>query len=114
VAIKIYHNPRCTKSRQTLQLLEENGVSPEVIEYLKTPPTEDELKTIADSLNRPVREMMRTKEDIYKEKNLKEEQDEDNLISAIAQNPILLERPIVVNGEKAAIGRPPEDVLKIL
>lgn len=113
--IKIYHNPKCTKSGLTLKLLEANNISPQVILYLQDALDADELKNIAKILGGNVRDMMRIKEDIYKANNLADSSlSDDDLINAIIQNPILLERPIVVNGAKAAIGRPPENVLAIL
>ncbi|MDJ0683668.1 MAG: arsenate reductase (glutaredoxin) [Alphaproteobacteria bacterium] len=110
----IYHNPRCSKSRQTLALLTERGVAPSVIEYLKTPPTEAEIRALLDALGCEPRDLMRTKESVYRDLGLKDETDPDALIRAMAKNPILIERPIVTRGGKAAIGRPPESVLKIL
>ncbi len=113
--VKMYHNPKCSKSRQTLSLLMEKGIEPEIIEYLKTPPDADELKTILHMLDRTPREIMRIKESVYKEKNLDDESlDESTLISAMVSDPILIERPIVIANGKAAIGRPPENVLDIL
>lgn len=112
--VSIYHNPRCSKSRQTLQLLQEKGIQPEVVEYLKTPPTVDELKDLLNALNLDARGLMRTKEEIYKQLNLAAEQDEAALLEAMVANPKLIERPIVVSDGKVAIGRPPENVLKIL
>ncbi|MDN3380621.1 MULTISPECIES: arsenate reductase (glutaredoxin) [unclassified Pseudoalteromonas] len=115
MSVSIYHNPRCSKSRETLALLEEKSITPDVIEYLKTPLNEAQLKTLIDQLGfNSARQMMRTKEDIYKELNLKEQTNEDALIKAMVQNPKLIERPIVVNNNKAAIGRPPENVLSVL
>ena len=110
----IYHNPRCSKSRQTLALLTERGVAPSVIEYLKTPPTEAEIRALLDALGCEPRDLMRTKESVYRDLGLKDETDPDALIRAMAENPILIERPIVTRGGKAAIGRPPESVLKTL
>lgn len=112
--VSIYHNPRCSKSRQTLKLLEEQGIQPNIIEYLKTPPSVDELKTLLNNLKLNARGLMRTKEDIYKKLDLASENSEQALIKAMVTNPKLIERPIVVNGDKAAIGRPPENVLDIL
>ncbi|MEM9988203.1 MAG: arsenate reductase (glutaredoxin) [Pseudomonadota bacterium] len=109
----LYHNPRCSKSRQTLALLEEHGHSPEIVKYLETPLDVKDLKALAKKLNRTPREMMRVKEAIYKEEGLKDADDEA-LFAAMAAYPILMERPILVNGAKAAIGRPPEAVLEIL
>ena len=110
----IYHNPRCSKSRETLALLEQNNISPEVVLYLQTPPTADTIKTLLAQLGMTsARELMRTKEDVYKELNLKEEQDEDTLIKAMINHPKLIERPIVIHNGQAKIGRPPESVLEL-
>jgi arsenate reductase len=115
MAIKIYHNPRCSKSRQTLQLLGEHDVEPEVIEYLKTPPDEKTLREILKQLGLKPRQLMRTKEALYTELGLADESLSDNeLIQAMLDNPKLIERPIVVKDGKAVIGRPPENVLSIL
>ncbi|MBL4855035.1 MAG: arsenate reductase (glutaredoxin) [Robiginitomaculum sp.] len=114
MSLKIYHNPRCSKSRQTLALLQERGENPDIIEYLKVPPTEVEIRELVTLLGvKSVRDIMRTGEAIYKELNLKSVEDEDKLIKAVAQKPKLLERPIVVKDDKAAIGRPPESVLAL-
>ena len=111
----IYHNPRCSKSRQTLALLEERGIGPRVVEYLKTPPSAAELKTILKKLGLRPRDLMRKGEPLYAELDLKDrELDDDALIALMVANPILIERPIVVSGGKAAIGRPPESVIRIL
>ena len=111
----IYHNPRCSKSRQTLALLEERGIGPRVVEYLKTPPSAAELKTILKKLGLRPRDLMRKGEPLYAELGLKDRDlDDDALIALMVANPILIERPIVVSGGKAALGRPPESVLKIL
>lgn len=112
--VTIYHNPRCSKSRQTLELLKENGVEPNAVEYLKTPPNAAELKGILEKLNMSAEQLMRKKETIYKELGLAGVNDEDELITAMVNNPKLIERPIVVCGDKAALGRPPEAVLDIL
>ncbi len=114
MAVKIYHNPRCSKSRQTLALLQDKGVEPEIIEYLKTPPTTEELTVILGKLGIEARALMRTKEAVYKELGLADVQDETALIAAMSANPTLIERPIVVKGGAAALGRPPEQVLEIL
>lgn len=115
MSLKIYHNPRCSKSRQTLALLIERGENPEIIEYLKQAPTPAEIRELAKLLGvASVRDIMRTGEAIYKELNLKSVQDEAALVQAIADNPKLLERPIVVKNGKAAIGRPPENILALL
>ena len=111
----IYHNPRCSKSRQTLALLDERGIAPRVVDYLKTPPSAAELKTILKQLGLRPRDLMRKGEPLYAELGLKDRDlDDDALIALMVANPILIERPIVVSGSKAAIGRPPESVLKIL
>lgn len=112
--VTIFHNPRCSKSRQTLELLKSKGVEPEVVEYLKTPPNAAELERILALLDKSPRELMRTKEAIYKELGLADVQDADKLITAMVNNPKLIERPIVLKGDKAAVGRPPEAALDIL
>ncbi|MCG9781113.1 arsenate reductase (glutaredoxin) [Vibrio brasiliensis] len=114
MSVVIYHNPRCSKSRQTLALLEERDIQPEIIKYLDTPPSIEELKQLMSQLElTDVRAMMRTKEDIYKELDLKSADDE-TLFKAMVENPKLIERPIVVANGKAKHGRPPEQVLEIL
>jgi len=112
MSITIYHNPRCSKSRQTLQLLEDQGIKPTIIEYLLTPPTAVELKEILSKMNKGAKDVLRRKE--AREDGVDPDLDEEALIDAIVRHPRTLERPIVVNGNKAAIGRPPESVLDIL
>lgn len=113
--VTIYHNPRCSKSRQTLELLKDKGIEPSVIEYLKTPPSAPEIADILAKLGRSPRELMRTKEAEYKEQGLDDSSlDDGALINAMVATPKLIERPIVLAGGKAAIGRPPESVLEIL
>ena len=115
MTIKIYHNPRCTKSRQTLALLTDRGIKPEVVEYLKTPPTKTELSQILSMLGIEARTLMREREAEYKDQGLENPDLTDaDLINAMIAHPILIERPIVVTKTKAAIGRPPENVLDIL
>jgi len=115
MSIKMYHNPSCSKSRATLQLLEENGVNPNVTEYLTSPPNFEELSELLDMLGLEPRQLMRTKEAEYSEANLANpELTREQLIQAIIDHPKLMERPIVVNGNKAAIGRPPELILEII
>ena len=115
MTVKIYHNPRCTKSRQTLQLLRDKGIEPEVIEYLKTPPNAGELADILDKLGIEPRALMRKGESEYKANGLDNpELDRQTLIDSMVIYPILIERPIVLANSKAAIGRPPENVLTIL
>jgi arsenate reductase len=113
--VTIYHNPRCTKSRQTLELLKSRGIEPEIIEYLKTPPGKIKLKDILKMLGLEPRALMRKNEDEYKKAKLDNPKlSKDDLIAAMVKHPILIERPIVVANGKAAIGRPPEKVLEIL
>jgi len=114
--LKILHNPRCSKSRQTLQLLHDNGFKPQIIEYLKTPLNADELTAIISQLGFSCpRQLMRKGEDAYKQQNLADPTlTEDALIGAMLSHPKLIERPIVTYKGKAAIGRPPESVLDIL
>jgi arsenate reductase len=112
---KIYHNPRCSKSRQTLELLRERSVEPDVIEYLKTPPSAAELAAILDLLGLEPRQLMRTKEADYRDNGLDDPAlSRDALIAAMVAHPKLIERPIVIRDGRAAIGRPPERVLDIL
>ena len=111
----IYHNPKCSKSRQTLELLKENGATPTVIEYLKTPPTAETLKTILAQLGMAPRDLMRKKEQVYAEYGLDNPSlSNDDLIDFMVKHPVLIERPIVLANGKAALGRPPEQVLDIL
>jgi len=115
MAVTLYHNPKCSKSRQTLQLLEERNIKPEIIEYLKDPPTVDHLRHILKLLGRGPRDLMRKKEDEYKEFNLDNPSiSEDELLEFMVNHPVLIERPIVLTNGKAALGRPPENVLEIL
>jgi arsenate reductase len=115
MSVTIYHNPRCSKSRENLALLQSNDIEPSIVEYLKTPLTSEQISTLINQLGfSSARELMRTKEDDYKALSLKDEANEDALINAMVQNPKLIERPIVVNNGKAAIGRPPENVLSVL
>jgi len=111
----IYHNPRCSKSRQTLALLEDKGVDLKIIEYLKTPPDQETLADILSKLDISPVDLMRKGESVFKELNLGNKTEDSNaLLDAMVENPILIERPIVVANGKAAIGRPPESVLDIL
>lgn len=115
MSVQIIHNPRCSKSRQTLALLEENGVTPEVVEYLKTPLTAEQISSIINKLEVSVRDIIRTKEAEYKENGLDDTSlTDEQIIDVLASVPKLIERPIVINGDKAAIGRPPENVLAII
>ncbi|CND05555.1 arsenate reductase (glutaredoxin) [Yersinia alsatica] len=114
--VTIYHNPRCTKSRETLALLEQHGIKPQVVLYLDTPPAVTTLKELLQQLGfSDARQLMRTKEDLYKTLNLADKAlTQDQLLQAMSENPKLIERPIVVYQGKARIGRPPEQVLEIL
>jgi len=113
--VTLYHNPACSKSRQTLQHLKDRGIAPEIIEYLKTPPSIHELKSILKLLNFKPRQLMRTKEAPYKALNLDNpEKSEEELIRALLFYPVLIERPIVIFNNRAVIGRPPEKVFDIL
>jgi arsenate reductase (glutaredoxin) len=115
MTVTIYHNPRCSKSRATLQLLESRGVKPKIVDYLKTPPSVAELKSILKKLMLKPHELVRKGEPRYVELGLKDRDlDDEALIALMVDDPILIERPIVVAGGKAAIGRPPETVLAIL
>jgi len=112
--VTIYHNPRCTKSRQTLALLEERGVEPHVVKYLDDPPDAKTLRALLKKLGKRPIELVRTKEAAWKETGLSKDADDEAVIAAMVEHPILIERPIVVKGAKARLGRPPEDVLAIL
>lgn len=108
MSITIYHNPRCSKSRQALAILVEGGAQPHIVEYLKAPLDAASLADLCAKTGKPARAMMRTGESIYKELGLKDETDEVKLIAAMAAHPILMERPLVVAGDTALICRPPE------
>lgn len=110
----IWHNPRCSKSRQTLALLQEHGVEPEVRFYLDEPPTRQELTFVLEQLGFEPRQLMRSKEALYKELGLRDESDDSALLEAMVNNPRLIERPVVIRGEKVALGRPPENVLSVV
>lgn len=112
--VTIWHNPRCSKSRNAVALLEEKGVEAEVVKYLDTPPSKEELAQMLKMLGITARELMRTKEDIYKELKLKDVNDENALIEAMVANPKLIERPIVIKDGKAAIGRPIENIVELI
>lgn len=113
MTITIYHNPRCSKSRQALALLEDKNLEITVIKYLEMPPSKDDLRVLSKKLGLPISQMLRTKESVYRDLSLKEAS-EETLYNAVPENPILLERPIVVNGNKAVIARPPEKLEEIL
>ena len=113
--LTIYHNPRCSKSRQTLQLIEQAGVKPEIVLYLETPPSAAQLQAIVAKLGISARQLLRKGEDAYKENNLADDGlSEAELINKMVAFPKLIERPIVVKGEQAILGRPPENVQSLL
>ena len=110
---QIYHNPRCSKSRAALSLLEEHDVRPEVVLYLKTPPSLAQLKSLLKKLKLKPRDIVRTKEPAFRQ--LKLDLDDDSaVLKALSENPVLIERPIVVHGDRAVLGRPTENVLELL
>jgi len=109
----IWHNPRCSKSRATLELIKEAGVTPTIRLYQDNAPTQAEIRAALVMLNIPAADLIRTGETLYKELNLKDA-DNETLINAMADHPKLIERPVVINNNKAALGRPPESVLDIL
>jgi arsenate reductase len=113
--VTLYHNPRCSKSRATLELLDRNGVQPAIVEYLRTPPTQETLEALLDMLGLEPRGLMRTQEQEYRDAGLDDPKlTRTQLIDAMARCPKLIERPIVVRDGKAVIGRPPEKVLELL
>jgi len=112
--IVIYHNPRCGKSRSALDLLRERGVEPRVIEYLKTPPTREELRSVVEKLGVPAEQLVRKGEDLFKTQFAGKQLSEAQWLDAMAAHPILIERPVIVRGTRAVIGRPPEKALDLL
>lgn len=115
MSISIWHNPRCSKSRETLALVQEKGIEPEVFLYLEEKPDAQTIQSILAKLDISARELLRNSEDAYKQQNLKDKTlSDDVLIEAMVNEPKLIQRPIVVNGNKAKLGRPPEQVLEIL
>ena len=115
MSVTIYHNPKCSKSRATLALLQERGLEPRVVEYLKTPPTAKELDAILKMLGIEPRALLRTKEEAYEQAGLDNPKlTRAQLIAKMVEHPSVIERPIVVSGTRAAIGRPPENVLEIV
>jgi arsenate reductase len=111
----MYHNPNCSKSRETLQILEDNHMSPDIIEYLEQPPTQQELKDVIKKLGVSARDLLRTTEPVYRETNLDVDTlSDDEIIEAICEYPALLQRPIVISGARAVIGRPPTRVLELI
>ncbi len=115
MAITIYHNPRCSKSRQALQLLRDNGIEPEIIDYLKNPPTASELRDILVRLEVKAIALTRTGETIFDKMNIKPENlSNDELVNFMAEHPEVIQRPIVIRGQRAVVGRPPEKVLELV
>lgn len=112
--MKIYHNPRCRKSRETLELIRSKGVEPEIIEYLDNPPGEREIESLLAKLGISADKLVRKNEAVYKEQFKNLEQTEKEIVKMLAKNPKLIERPIVEDGDKAVLGRPPENVLELL
>jgi len=112
--LTIWHNPRCSKSREALSLLEQRGAPADVVKYLETPPTAGEIRALLKKLGIGARDLMRTKEELYRELDLKNVTDEEALIAAMAEHPKLIERPVVIVGDRAVLGRPPEKVLELL
>ena len=112
--LKIYHNPRCSKSRETLELINKKGVAVEVVEYLKNVPSKKELKDVLMKLHLKPEQVIRKSETLYKEKLKGMKFSDEEWIQVMIENPILIERPIIVKNNKAVIGRPPENVLKLL
>jgi len=114
--VTIYYNSRCSKSRETLQLLEDNNITPHIVEYMNDPPDKETIHKIAGLLNLPLRDLLRTTEQVYKDAGLDDtDLTDDDILEALSECPSLLQRPIVVvDDKKAALGRPPENVLEIL
>ncbi len=115
MTVTIWHNPRCSKSRQTLELIRSKGIKPRIVEYLKTPPDRDELRRVLAALRIAPRDLLRRGEPAYKARGLSDPAlTDDDIIAAMLTEPVLIERPVVISGKRAAIGRPPEAVLDIL
>ena len=112
--IIIWHNPRCSKSREALKLLQEKGIEPKIYKYLDEHPTKEQIKEVLKMLGVGPREIMRTKEKIYKELGLKDVSDDEKLIEAMVEHPKLIERPIVIKDGKAVLGRPPQKVIELV
>ena len=113
MSVTIWHNPRCSKSRQTLALLQERGIDVEIVKYLDSPPNRDQILDVSRKLNRPLMDMVRTKDAAFKGLNLTSDIDTDGLLDAMAAHPRILERPVVITENAARLGRPPEDVLEL-
>lgn len=112
--VTIWHNPRCSKSRQTLEMLRGRGVEPRVVEYLKTPPSAEDIRRVLKLMGKRAHELVRTCESAYRDEGLSSSTRDEDLVQAMFHNPILIERPIVITDEAAILGRPPENVLAII
>jgi len=112
--LTVWHNPRCSKSRATLALLDEHGVTPNVVFYLETPPTADEIKQVLKRSGKTAIELVRMGENVFSDLNLSKASTEESLIEAMASNPILIERPVVISKDRAVLGRPPENALNLI
>ena len=112
--IQIWHNPKCSKSRAAMELLENKNIDASVVKYLEQTPTKEQLIDVLKKLNMKASQLLRTGEDIYKELNLKDENDEEKIIEAMIKNPILIERPIIIKGKSAVIARPIENLEELL
>ena len=112
--IQIWHNPKCSKSRAAMELLENKNIDANVVKYLEQTPTKEQLKDVLSKLKISAKELLRTSEDIYKELNLKDINDEETLIDFMVKNPILIERPIIIKGDKAVIARPIENLSELI
>jgi arsenate reductase len=112
--IQIWHNPKCSKSRDAMILLEEKGINADVVKYLEVSPSKEQVKEVLKKLNMKASELLRTGEDIFKKLNLKDIDDEEKLIEIMIENPILIERPIIIKGDKAVIARPIENLKELI
>ena len=112
--IQIWHNPKCSKSRAAMELLENNNIDANVVKYLEQTPTKEQIKDVLKKLRISAKELLRTSEDIYKELNLNQIDDEETLIDFMVKNPILIERPIIIKGDKAVIARPIENLSELI
>ena len=112
--VTIWHNPRCSKSRAALAILEENGVTPTEFRYLETPPSKSDIITALAALAMEAKDIVRKGESVYKSLNLSAESTNEEILNALVDNPILIERPIIISGGRAVIGRPPENVTLLL
>ena len=112
--IEIWHNPKCSKSRAAMELLENKGIDANVVKYLEQTPSKEQIKDVLKKLNIQAKELLRSGEDIYKELKLKEIDDEDKLIEIMAEHPILIERPIIIKGDNAVIARPIENLSELI